>query len=326
MDPLSNVLSLLKPESYLSGGFDAGGDWSFRFGQYRGIKCYSIVYGQCWLALEGVEKPVLLHAGDCFVLPKGRPFRLTSDLALTPVDPLEYVAAPKNGGIALWNGGGDCFIAGGHFTLADSQAWILLDVLPPMVHIRKEEDKAAMRWSLDRMSLELRDPRPGSFLVVQQLALMMLIQALRLHLSEGIQGGVGWLFALADQQMSAAMHALHDDPAHPWTLQKLAERAGMSRSVFALKFKRTVGSSPMEYLTRWRMLLAGDRLLHSSDSIAVISLAVGYDSESAFSTAFKRVTGCSPRQYSGRRRLPSLHVHHPPPSLATAGADSPFRI
>jgi AraC-like DNA-binding protein len=121
---------------------------------------------------------------------------------------------------------------------------------------------------------------------------------LRLHLAEGSRGGVGWLFALADKQMSVAINAMHDDPAHRWTLQQLAERAGMSRSTFALKFKETVGESPMEYLTRWRMLLAGDRLVNSSDPISVIALSLGYESESAFSTAFKRVMGCSPRQYS----------------------------
>src|SRR5438309_992322 len=75
----------------------------------------------------------------------------------------------------------------------------------------------------------------------------------------------------------------------------------MSRSAFALKFKQTVGASPMEYLTRWRMLLAGDKLANSSDSISVIAPSLGYESESAFSTAFKRVMGCSPRQYSRGR-------------------------
>jgi len=82
----------------------------------------------------------------------------------------------------------------------------------------------------------------------------------------------------------------------------------MSRSTFALKFKATVGASPMEYLTRWRMLLAGDRLTHSGDPISVIALSLGYESESAFSTAFKRVMGCSPRQYSrGRNSASPLH-------------------
>jgi AraC-like DNA-binding protein len=72
--------------------------------------------------------------------------------------------------------------------------------------------------------------------------------------------------------------------------------------------KETVGVPPIEYLTRWRMLLAGDRLANSGDPISVIVLALGYESESAFSTAIKRVMGCSPRQYSRGQNLvsPSL--------------------
>jgi AraC-like DNA-binding protein len=211
-----------------------------------------------------------------------------------------------NGSIVTWNGGGNCFGVGGHFTFAGQHAGILLGVLPPIVHIRKESDKAAMRWSLERMMQELREPLPGGFLVAQQLAYMMLVQALRLHLAEGVRGGVGWLFALADKQMSAAIYSMHKDPAHRWTLQELAERVGMSRSTFALKFKETVGNSPMEYLTRWRMLLAGDKLANSSDPISEIAPSLGYESESAFSTAFKRVMGCSPRQYSrGRNPNPA---------------------
>lgn len=154
---------------------------------------------------------------------------------------------------------------------------------------------------------ELHEQQPGGFLVIQHLAHMVLVQALRLHLAEGLKGGVGWLFALADEQMGAAISSMHDDPTHRWTLQELAERAGMSRSSFALKFKETVGTSPMEYLTRWRMLLAGERLENSSDPVSIIALSLGYESESAFSTAFKRVMGCSPRQYSrgGNQASPS---------------------
>src|SRR6266478_3722541 len=107
--------------------------------------------------------------------------------------------------------------------------------------------------------------------------------------------------AASPRAMAAAISAMHDYPAHRWTLQELAEHAGMSRSTFALKFKETVGESPMEYLTRWRMLLAGDRLANSSHPISVIALSLGYESESAFSTAFKRVMGCSQQQYSRGR-------------------------
>jgi AraC-like DNA-binding protein len=306
MDPLSDVLSLLKLRSYMCGGFDVGGDLSIQFPQHDGIKCYALVSGQCWLSVEGVPDAVCLKTGDCFMLPRGRPFRLASDLSLPPVDALTiFATARKNGGIISYNGGGNCFIVGGHFALKGDHAEILLGVLPPIVHIRKESDKAALRWSLERMRQELREPQPGGFLVAQHLAHMMLVQALRLHLAEGSKGSVGWLFALADKQMGAAISSLHDDPAHGWTLQELAERVGMSRSTFALKFKETVGASPMEYLTRWRMLLAGDRLANTSDPVSVIALSLGYESESAFSTAFKRVMGCSPRQYSRDRVPPS---------------------
>ena len=308
MDPLSDVLSLLKPRSYIAGGFDVGGELSIQFGKHPGIKCYALVSGHCWLVVEGVPEPVLLEAGDCFLLPRGRPFRLASDLDLPPVDALTFLAAKRNGSVRVVNGGGDSFMVGGFFALAGGHADILLSVLPPIVHIRKESDKAAMRWSLERMMQELRDPQPGGFLIAQQLACLMLVQALRLHLAEGLRGGVGWLFALADPQMRAAIEAMHEDPARRWTLQDLAKRAGMSRSSFALKFKQTVGDSPMEYLTRWRMLLAGDKLTHSSVSITEIARSLGYESESAFSTAFRRVMGTSPRQYSRHQNSPKHSV------------------
>ncbi len=297
MDPLSDVLSLLKPRSYGSGGFDAGGDWSISYPEHEGMKCFAVVSGECWLAVEGVPVAVHIHAGDCFLLPSGRPFRAASNLNLPATDASALYSGEQSSGVVSWNGGGDFFLIGGHFTIASSHLSILLEVLPPIVHLQKEGDKAALRWCLERMAQELRDPQPGGYLVAQDLAHMMLVQALRLHLAQGSSDSVGWLFALADKQISAAISCMHDRPAHNWTIQKLAERAGMSRSAFAMKFREKVGASPMEYLTRWRMLLAGARLRDSSDPVSVISRSLGYISEAAFSTAFKRVMGCSPRQY-----------------------------
>lgn len=301
MDPLSDVLSLLKPRNYLSAGLEAGGDWSIQFpDQQAAIKCGAVVSGQCWLSMEGVTDAVRLETGDCFLLPRGRPFRLASDVSLTPVDARAVFSPARTGGITAHNGGGDFLLVSSRFALSGDHAGILLKMLPAIVHIRKQTDHPVLRWPVERMMQELRMPQPGGFLVVEHLAHMILIEALRLHMAEG-PGGVGWLFALADRQMGAAINAMHDDPAHGWTLQTLAERAGMSRSTFALKFKQTVGTSAMDYLTRWRMLLAGDRLANSGDPVSVIALSLGYESESAFSTAFKRVMGCSPRQY-GRGR------------------------
>ena len=307
MDPLSDVLSLLKPQSYAAGGYEVGDDMAIQWPKHSGIKCYAVVSGQCWLSVEGIPDAVLLTDGDCFLLPRGLPFCLATDLSLTPVDFRTFLEARSAGSTISQGEGGGHYIVGGHFLLTGNHADILLKSLPPIVHIRKESDKAAMRWSLERMKEELRNPQPGGSLIAQQLAYVMLVQALRLHLADGARGGVGWLFALADRQMSAAITCMHDDPGHPWTLQKLAERVGMSRSIFALRFKETVGATPMEYLTRWRMLLAGDRLKNSNDTISAIASSLGYESESAFGKAFKRVVGCSPGQYSRHASIPTWH-------------------
>jgi hypothetical protein len=163
MDPLSDVLSLLKLRSYSPGGFDVAGELSVQFPQLEGIKCYALVSGQCWLSMEGVPDALPLETGDSVLLPRGRPFRLASDLTLTPVDALTIFATALNGGIGSYNGGGDCFIVSGHFALTGNHASILLGMLPPVVHIRKESDKAAMRWSLEQMRQELREPQSGGF-------------------------------------------------------------------------------------------------------------------------------------------------------------------
>jgi AraC-like DNA-binding protein len=306
MDPLSDVLSLLKPRSYVSSGFDAGEDWSIQFAdQHEQIKCYAVISGGCLLAVDDVPEPARLEAGDCFVLPSGRPFRLASDMALTPVDAGTIFPPARAGGVVTLNGGGKLFLVGSRFGVSGQYAGALLRTLPPIVHIHKEAEQTALRWSVERMMQELREPRPGGFLIAQHLAHMMLIQALRLYLAQVKDGHVGWFSALADKQMCAAITAMHADPAHRWTVQELAERVGMSRSSFAEKFKTTVGETPMDYLTRWRMLLAADRLKNSKDPVSAIAPSLGYESESAFSAAFKRVMGGSPRDH-GRGRLHSF--------------------
>ena len=303
MDPLSDVLSLLKPRRYLSSGFDAGGAWSVQVSEHHGaIKCYAVVRGRCWLSVEGVPTPVWLETGDCFILPSGRPFRLASDLALVSTDAETVFTGAGSGGRASMNGGGDFSLVGSRFDLV-GQAAFLLGVLPSIVHLRDEASRAALRGCVEQMMEELREPQPGGSLIIEHLAHIMLVRALRVHIGDASKAGVGWLFALADKHIGVALTAMHNDPAHRWTLQELAGRAGLSRSIFAERFKDTVGCSALEYLTRWRMLLARDRLEQSSDPVSRIAPSLGYESDSAFSAAFKRVMGCSPRQYSRERRL-----------------------
>ncbi len=295
MDPLSDVISLLEPRSYFVGGFEAGGDWSVHFESYDGIKCYAVTLGSCWLAVEGAGEPILLKQGDCILLPHGRPFRVTSDLSLPPDDWRRAFLGSRDGTLARLNDGEEVTVLGGHFQLAGPQAEILLGILPPIVHLQSKTDRETLRWAFDRMRQELTDSKPGSFLILQQLVYTIFLQALRLHLDEG--KGVGWLFALSDKQVGAAITAIHREPARRWTVETLAVEVGMSRAGFAARFRQLVGEGPIEYLTRWRMLLAG-RSLKRGEPIGAIAHALGYESESAFSTAFKRVMGSTPRHHA----------------------------
>ena len=320
IDPLSDVLSLLKPHTYVAGGFDLSGAWSIEFDPHTGIKCYALLSGACWLVLEGLADAVRLEAGDCVLLPNGRRFRLTNDLELPPVPFAEMHAVEWRGGIATLGGGGETSILGGHFAFAGAHADVLLGAMPPVAHLREEREREYLRWALERMRSELIQCEPGGVLIAQHLAHMMLVQALRLYLSGQEGRHVGWLFALADRQLSAAIGAMHAQPGARWTLPTLAEKAGMSRSSFARAFKATVGTSPLDYLTRWRMLLAGSRLMDGNQSVSLVAASLGYESESAFSTAFKRVMGCAPRTYA--RTGPPMGAAHPWAKTAIARAPS----
>jgi AraC-like DNA-binding protein len=294
MDPLSDVISFLEPRGYRVGGFEAGDDWSIRFDPFEGIKCYAVTSGACWIAVEGAGEPVLLKQGDCFLLPHGWPFRIASDPDLPPDDWKRHFLGSRDGTLVKLNDSGGVTVLGGHFQLAGPQAEMLLGMLPPIVHLQSETDRETLRWAFDRMRQELADSKPGSFLIVQQLVYTIFVQALRLHLDEG--KGVGWLFALSDKNVGAAITAIHREPARRWTVATLAAEVGMSRSGFAARFRQLVGDGPIEYLTRWRMLLAG-RSVSRGEPIGAVARSLGYESESAFSTAFKRVMGSTPRHH-----------------------------
>lgn len=304
MDPLSDILALLRPQSFISSAFDCGPDTAIRFGDQTGfIKCYAMTEGSCFLVVDGVSEPVAVNAGDCFILPAGRAFVQTSDLTLEPVPIDQMLPERPAGAVHKVNGGGASFIFGARFGIEASQAAQLLTSLPPVMHVRHSADQDALRWAMERMRDELLHERPGSALMLDHLAHMLLTQALRSYLETASGDGVGWFFALGDEQIGKAIAAMHADPAHRWTLQELAQHVGMSRSVFAQKFAARAGVPAMTYLTRWRMLLAADRLTHESEPVSVIASALGYESESAFSTAFKREMGFAPRQYVTRMKM-----------------------
>ncbi len=300
MDVLSETLSVLSPRSTLSAGLQGGGEWALRFPPHEGVKFNAIIRGACWLLVEGVESPVRLETGDCFLLTKGRSFTLTTDLGREPVDSQPAYDRAVDG-IARCNPGDDFFLIGGRFTFQDSRILPFTDTLPAAVHVQCNTEQASvLRWALLQLAAELKLGYPGGALMAKNLAHMMFVQILRLYLTSQEHTGVGWLYAVMDDKLCAVISAVQRQPAHRWTVPELSSIARMSRSVFAQRFKKVVGVSPIEYVTRWRMLIAAEQLRHSRQTIATIAFSLGYESESAFSSAFKRVMDCAPKHFQKR--------------------------
>ncbi len=299
-DPLSDVLSLLAARNLLSASLRMGGDWALRF-PAEGLKFNAVVEGGCFLVAEGAA-PIRLRAGDCFLLHHSAPYVLCSDPRLPATEASGLFLAQPDGTLRHEAGGGGEFHAiGGRIAFDEADAALLLDAMPPIVHVSADTPEApAMRWMLARLVEEWNAGRAGGALAADHLAQLLLVEAMRVWLrSEQLvpRAGAGWLQALGDPRVGAAIRLLHAEPARRWQLQELAAAAGMSRSNFALRFKQLAGLAPLDYLLRWRMRLGAKALRGGSDPVSAIAWALGYQSESAFSHAFKRINGMSPQAY-----------------------------
>lgn len=297
MDPLEDVLTLLKTRSHLSAGLIAGGRWAVRFDAPDGVKFNAVRRGSCRLEVDGANEPIDLAEGDCYLLTQGRPFTLRSAPDVFPV-PAGVVFAGAEDGTARTGHGEDVLMIGGRFSFGARAQELLLDRLPPVIHLPAGTPHAeTVRWALTAIDQEMSNRPMGSTVVAEHLAIVMLVHVLRLHLAREPRAVSGWLAGLADPVVADALACLHHDPAKPWTVAELAAVAGVSRSALAVRFKATVGQAPLEYLTRWRIELAARRLREDGATLAAVAHSVGYGSESALSVAFKRVLGTSPGNY-----------------------------
>jgi len=294
-DPFSDILKLTNAETVVSGGFTAAGAWAIRFPEMGKMKFFAVVKGNCWLC-SGEDAPVAAQAGDVFLLSVARSFILASDPAVTPIDATQVFASSSGPFARL--GGDDCLLIGGFVRLDPASGALLADVLPPLIHVQAISPQAAvLQWLLDQFVRERQSELPGSSLASAQLAQLMLVQILRVHLQTSATLPAGWLRALADPRIAPALRLMHRDPSRSWQLEEMARAVAMSRTSFAFHFKAVAGVTPLAYLTAWRMRLAERALREEDTPVAVLARSLGYTSESAFSNAFKRATGSAPKRY-----------------------------
>jgi len=300
-DPFSDVLKLTHAQSLLTGGFTAGGRWAVRFPTPDKIKFFAVVKGQCWVQLEGQPTPIHFQTGDVGLLSAHLWSVLSSAPDVEPVDAMDVFSGAGRS-IAQLGDGSDFAHIGGHVLLDPISGPLLLNALPPWIHIPSSEPQAPIfKWLLDQLLEERDGAQPGAQVACAQLAQLLFVQVLRAHLKRSGHLGTGWLHAVSDPRIAPALGLMHSDPARPWHLEELAKACAMSRTTFASHFKAVCGVPPLTYLMQWRMRLAERALSRDNTAVALVAESLGYTSESAFSNAFKRVTGRSPTGYRKAR-------------------------
>jgi AraC-like DNA-binding protein len=316
MDPLSDVLTVLKVDSMLSNRFEGRGRWTFRFPQYAAqIKFGCVLAGRLHLKVAGANRAwTALNAGDFYLLTNGRPFQSSSAPREPALDGREtYRSCRGVDGVVRYGDEGPLVsLVSGRFGFSGDAGEMLLRHLPPLIHVRAEEPgTATLARLLDLLRSEsCSELRLGSTVARASLANLVLVQVLRVFLDNSPQPK-GWLGAMRDSRIGAALSSMHADVAKAWTVQGLANVAGMSRTAFAVRFKQLVDATPLEYLNGWRMQLARQALMESDDRLARLAERVGYMSETAFSAAFKRATGLSPGRFRASQLRSALPASAP---------------
>lgn len=307
-DALSDILRLTTVESMVTGGFDAGGRWALRFPAPNSIKFFALTKGLCWAQIDG-EEPVRFEQGDVGLLTAQRPYTLSSDPSVTPVDAMALFSGRGRSLVTLGDGTG-CSYIGGHVLLDPTSGTLLSEALPPWLRFDGATEQAArFRWLLGELVNERNQPLPGGALVATQLAQLLFVQILRAQMEGNGRIPPGWLRALGDPRLAPAVQLMHDEPARAWHLDELARACAMSRSTFAARFTATAGIAPLGYLARWRIHLACKALRDRELSVASVAALVGYSSQGAFSNAFKRMTGCSPSLWRDRHAFFAKNAH-----------------
>jgi AraC-like DNA-binding protein len=318
MDPLSEVLRDLHLESTVFCVFELRAPWGLQKTSHEGAPFHVITEGRCWVQFE-LDTPIELTTGDLIVIPHGEGHKLLSSPD-APSEPIGTVLA-RHGVHGKWTPGvrlgrpleirtgsteGELTrVVSGVFAFQDRRRNPVLETLPRIIRVPGEHGRARpwLEAALGLLVEEAFSEVPGATTVVERLADILFVQAVRAHIQSSNDGGGGWLRGLLDPKIGRALSLIHARPAAPWTIELLAREVGLSRTVLAERFRELVGDTVMAYVTSRRMHVAAGLLYRGSDSLAQIAQRVGYESDISFSKAFRSWSGEPPGYY--RRRMKS---------------------
>ncbi len=258
--------------------------------------------GNCWLSVEGISDPIPLTGGDCFLLARGTSIVMRDSPRTSPRSTFQDMATKAKGNVVHYGGGGTpTTIVCGSFRFDRASLRPITQLLPSFILVKADQARTlALHSTMQALASEMAEQAPGSGVVATRLAEVLFIQVLRAHIASGPERNKGWLRAVFDPQLGTALSAIHEKVDTAWTVESLAEAAGMSRSAFAARFKELLGQTPLEYVTGWRMQKAMQLLEQRDKKLIDVARSVGYESDAAFSKAFKRVVGSNTSEYIKR--------------------------
>lgn len=310
MDILTEALASMRTGHPASVRTNGRAPWGLRLPSVEGAGFHVVLYGTCWLvplpdAPPHVE-PIPLNPGDVIFLRGGRG-HILADHPSTPAEECksaQFQESSPVGSITLGGEGAETRLLCGSYHLDQGRAHPLVRQLPEVIHLPTRHGRhPELSAAVQLLGSELENPRIGSDGIVPTLIDSLLLYILRAWLDDQPPAATqGWAAALGDAAVAPALTAMHDNPAAPWTVESLAERAGLSRAAFARRFTALVGEPPMSYLTRWRMTTAARMLRESDAPLTTVAARTGYGSEFAFAKAFKREYGLAPGGYRRQNR------------------------
>ncbi|WP_156755190.1 AraC family transcriptional regulator [Actinokineospora pegani] len=281
--------------------------WALRVEDEAPLTLVAVVRATAW-AVPDDAPPTHLPTGAVAILRGPAPYTIADDPTTAPqatIGPGQTCATPdgtpstlQDLGVRAWGNhpAGETVLLTGTYNLRGAVTERLLDALPPLI---VESGSPLTPVLADEMAKD----EPGQGAVLDRLLDLLLISTLRSWFARPDTPAPAWYRAHTDKTVGQALRHLHDDPAHPWTVESLARATGVSRASLARRFAALVGEPPMSYLATWRLTLAADLLRHPEATVASVAAEVGYGSGFALSTAFKRHHGVSPTQH--RRDSPT---------------------
>lgn len=306
-DALSEVLQDLRLNGVDYGRCELRHPWSIVFPQQPLLRFHFVSNGPCWIHADG-EGWQPLKAGDLVLLPQGTEHRLASSPDVTGNTITNCQVTRHGGNICdvVQEGDGEVsVIFCGSMALGAYALHPLIRLMPTII---KGCDVAThdpmVNPLLEAMAIEATQANMGSATILSRMADLLTARLIRCWVKSQDGATTGWLAAIRDPHIGKALVAMHREPGTAWSLERLAELAGQSRSVFAERFSTMLGEGAVRYLSRLRMQLAHEWLGQNGLPVAEVAAKLGYESEASFARAFKRVTRNSPgavrRAVSGR--------------------------